>query len=277
MLIAQLSDPHIDTARPEKAAAFARAVAHLRALPMRPDALLVTGDCAEHGHPDEYAQFMTLLRPLDMPVHVIPGNHDDRAGLRALFPSGHDALPHFMQYTVENLPVRLIGLDTQRPGQGGGELDDARLEWLDARLHEQPQRPTLLFMHHPPLVSGLDIMDTIGLRGSERLCDIVLRYPHVARLVAGHVHMAITTNFGNSTLMTCPGTDATFQPNLSKPQQFVIQYQPPLALLHTWSERTDLLSFTHFLKSAPWTVLHDGHAWAPDEPQVVTRSQPPST
>lgn len=261
MLIAQLSDPHIDRTRPEKAAAFAQAVAHIQGLPMRPDAVLITGDCTDHGEPDEYAQFMTLLRPLDMPVHVIPGNHDDRGRLRALFPPGQDALPDFMQYTVDDLPVRLIGLDTLVPGQGSGDLDDTRLDWLDARLDEQRDRPTLLFMHHPPLVSGLDIMDAIGLRGSAALCDIVLRHPHVARLVAGHLHMAITTTFGHSTLMTCPGTDCTFQPDLSHPDRLVVQYQPPLCLLHSWSEKTGLLSYTRVIDHTPWTVLHDGQGW----------------
>ncbi|WP_295816710.1 phosphodiesterase [uncultured Deinococcus sp.] len=267
MLVVQLSDPHIDALRPDKAAAFGRAVEHVRTLPMRPDAVLITGDCTDHGRQDEYDVLQSLLAPLDMPVYVVPGNHDDRAAMLERFGHlGTQRLDGFLHYVVDDLPVRLIGLDTQVPGQGGGELCDRRLAWLDARLDEARARPTLLFMHHPPLVSGLDVMDAIGLEGSARLCDLVLQHPHVARVVAGHVHMAVTTTFGNSTLMTCPGTDATFQPDLSHPAQLILQYQPPLALLHTWSEPTGLLSFTHFLDDATWITLHDGQQWAPTEP-----------
>ena len=270
MLVVQLSDPHIDALRPEKAAAFARAVGHVLELPLRPDAVLITGDCTDHGLRSEYDTFQALLAPLDMPVYVVPGNHDDRAALLSRFGHlGTQALPGFLHYVVDDLPVRLMGLDTQRPGHGGGELCGRRLEWLDARLDEARDRPTLLFMHHPPLVSGLDVMDAIGLEGSARLCDLVLRHPHVARVVAGHVHMALTTGFGSSTLMTCPGTDATFQPDLSHPHQLILQYQPPLALLHTWSQPTGLLSFTHFLESPPWVMLHDGQQWAPNDPPAA--------
>lgn len=262
MLIAQLSDPHIDATRPEKAAAFARAVAHVQALPMRPDAVLITGDCTEHGQPGEYDTFRTLTAPLDMAVYVIPGNHDDRAAMLTRY--GHLGAGHldgFLQYVVDDLPVRLVGLDTLLPGKGAGELDSARVDWLDARLSEQPQRPTLIFMHHPPLLSGLHIMDSIGLRSTQHLCDVVLRHPHVARVVAGHVHMALTAGFGNSTVMTCPGTDTTFQPDLSRPEALIVQYQPPLCLLHTWSERTGLVSFTRVIDQTPWSVLHDGQGW----------------
>ncbi|GHF41511.1 3',5'-cyclic AMP phosphodiesterase CpdA [Deinococcus metalli] len=269
MLIAQLSDPHVDVTRPGKAEALARAVAHLRALPMRPDAVLITGDCTEHGRADEYDTFEALTAPLDMPVYVVPGNHDDRAAMLARYGHlGTQRLDGFLHYVVDDFPVRLIGLDTQRPGSGSGELCDDRLAWLADRLAEAPDRPTLLFMHHPPLTSGLDVMDAIGLRGTQRLCDLVRAHPHVSRVVAGHVHMALTAGFDHSTVMTCPGTDHTFQPDLTQPERLVLQYQPPVALLHRWSERTGLLSFTHLLEDRPWLTLHDGRQWAPPEPDT---------
>ena len=262
MLIAQLSDPHIDLERPHKADAFGQAVEWLLALPMRPDAVLISGDCTEHGHPGEYARFQALLRPLPMPVYVVPGNHDDRAAMQKLFGvQGGSPLPGFMQYVVDDLPVRLIGLDTHVPGQGSGELDEARLDWLGARLSEAPERPTLIFMHHPPLKTGVQVMDALGLRGTEPLCDLLLRHPQVARIVAGHVHMALTQTFAGTTLMTCPGTDATLQPDLTQPGKMIVQYQPPLCLLHTWSEATGLLSFSSLIAPTSWTVLHDGQGW----------------
>ncbi|WP_242469881.1 metallophosphoesterase [Rhodospirillum rubrum] len=85
MLIAQTSDLHI---RPpgmlvggvvDTAAALEACVAHLQALPLRPDLLLITGDLTQQGRPEEYAHLRRLLAPLGLPLLVCPGNHDDRA------------------------------------------------------------------------------------------------------------------------------------------------------------------------------------------------------
>ena len=97
-----------------------------------------------------------------------------------------------MQYVVEGHPVRLIALDTLVPGQVGGLLCAERLIWLAARLEEAPARPTLIFMHHPPFVTGLQAMDAMGLEGKEELAAVIRRHPQVERLVCGHVHRPMT-------------------------------------------------------------------------------------
>lgn len=262
MFIAQLSDTHVDTAQPHKAEALRRAVAFLTTLPRTPDAVLITGDCTEHGLAEEYETFQAALSPLTMPVYVVPGNHDDRAQMLERFPLPGEGLSGFLQYVVEDRPLRLIGLDTHWPGQGAGQLCAARLTWLDEVLAQAPERPTLLFMHHPPIQSGLQVMDQIGLRGRAELCEVVQRHPQVVRVLAGHVHMPLTAGFAHTTVMTCPGTDATFQPDWAQPHKLVIQYQPPLALLHHWQEGAGLVSFTAAPECAPWVTLHDGQRWA---------------
>jgi 3',5'-cyclic-AMP phosphodiesterase len=66
-----------------------------------------------------------------MPVHVLPGNHDDRDALHRHFgiPGRGGA---FVQYTADLGPLRLLVTDSTRPGEGRGELDAERLAWLDA-------------------------------------------------------------------------------------------------------------------------------------------------
>ena len=100
--------------------------------------MIATGDLVEGGKPEEYARLRRLLAPLAMPVHLIPGNHDARDALRAAF-ADHAYLPPtgFLQYTVEDLPVRLIALDTLVEGKGHGALC-ARA----ARLARGAARPT---------------------------------------------------------------------------------------------------------------------------------------
>ena len=73
------------------------------------------------------------------------------ATIYVLFFPDHAYLPSgpFLQYTVEDLPLRLIFLDTLIAGETGGELCEERIGWLDQRLAEAPTRPTFVCMHHP--------------------------------------------------------------------------------------------------------------------------------
>lgn len=169
--------------------------------------MLLSGDLAEHAADSEYDQLRELLAPLDVPVHVVAGNHDDRAALRRHFDlPGVGGEP--IQYAVDLGPLRLVVLDTTRPGEDPGALDEERLAWLDAELAAAPEAPTLLAMHHPPLVTGLPALDAIGLPAEDRraLGAIVERHAQVRRLVAGHMHRAITAELAGRLVLVVPST-----------------------------------------------------------------------
>ena len=163
MIVIQLSDPHILApgellyGRFDTAEFLARAVAEINRLEPLPDVAVITGDLVDHGEPAEYEHLRALLSPLAMPVFVIPGNHDAREPLRAAFAAdGYLPADGFLQFTIENYPVRLVALDTLIPGEAGGLLCSERLAWLDHALASAPARPVLLMMHHPPFLTGID-------------------------------------------------------------------------------------------------------------------------
>ena len=191
-LLVQLSDPHIgaEWAEGDPVAGLAAAVASVRALGAI-DAVLVSGDLADHATDEEYEGVKELLAPLDAPVHVLGGNHDDRGALRRHFGlPGSGAEP--VQYSVALGQLRLVVLDTTRPGEDPGALDAGRLAWLDAELAAAPDSPTIVAMHHPPVLTGAPAWDELGLPRDDRLAlgDVLRRHPQVLRLVAGHVHRA---------------------------------------------------------------------------------------
>jgi 3',5'-cyclic AMP phosphodiesterase CpdA len=207
-LVAQLSDPHIgaDWIDADPAARLAAAVEKVRSMD-QPDAVLVSGDLAEHGADAEYEQVRDLLAPLGAPVYVLPGNHDDRAALRRWFAlDGTDREP--VQYAVDLGPLRLVVLDTTRPGEDPGCLDAERLAWLDETLAAAPEQPTLVAMHHPPLFTGIPGWDEVGLPAEDHrtLGDVIARHRQVRRLVAGHVHRSITGDLAGRPVMTIPST-----------------------------------------------------------------------
>jgi 3',5'-cyclic-AMP phosphodiesterase len=242
MIIAQISDMHVSPSaqpvegRVDTQAHLERAVSHLRALNPVPDVLLVTGDLVNLGNTQEYRLLRELLAPLPMPCYLIPGNHDDRANLRAEF-SDRAHLPgagEFLQYAIDDLPLRLIGLDTVIPGEGGGTLCDQRLAWLDARLSEAPEKPTLIFMHHPPFRTGIAHMDEIGLHNAGAFRHIVARNPQIERIVCGHVHRAIQTRFAGTVAAICPSTAHQIALDLDPTGRAAFTMEPPGLLLHVW-------------------------------------------
>src|SRR3954447_24322495 len=213
MIIAQISDPHIVRpgvllyGRVETGAMLARAVAELNRLEPPPDIVVITGDLVDKGEPAEYDHLRSLLAPLSMPVFVIPGNHDSREALRSAF-GGDGYLPRdgFLQYQVEDYPVRLVALDTLIPGEGGGELCAERLRWLDRTLAAGPGRPTAVLMHHPPFPTGIERMDRAGLRDRDAFAAVIRRHSQVERILCGHLHRAIACRFAGTVAGTAPST-----------------------------------------------------------------------
>lgn len=254
MIIAQISDTHISLpgqgpdSRYATAEHLARAVGHLNALPQRPDLVLLTGDLVDQGSAEEYRRLRELLAPLAIPLHLIPGNHDDRENLRAAFPD-HAYLPAtgFLHYVIEAGPIRLIGLDTHVPGEPTGLLCDARLAWLDARLAEARDRPTVLFMHHPPFVTGLGAMDAMGLEGSDGFARVVGGYDQVERILCGHLHRPIMRRFHGTVVCTSPATAHQIALDLGEPNRLALIMEPPACLLHVWSPVTGLVTHTSYI------------------------------
>lgn len=201
-LLAQLTDLHIQVGPGDGAAAraTAAAVSAVRALSPVPHAVLVTGDVTESGAAAEYARARELLAPLELPVHVLPGNHDDPDALAAHLgwdgPNG---------YVVRTGAIRVIALDTTRPGADDGQLSTERLEWLEAELATHLE-PTVIAMHHPPILTGIESLDRLGIRAEERtaLRSILAASPHVVRVVAGHVHRAAFGTLGSCGVITAP-------------------------------------------------------------------------
>src|ERR671936_205026 len=125
-LLVQLSDPHIgaEWGGGDSVAGLAAAVESVRALEPNPDALLISGDLADHAADTEYEQVRELLAPLEAPVYVLPGNHDDRLALRRHFGvPGADGEP--VQYSADLGPLRLVVLDStgNRSVEEPGEPD----------------------------------------------------------------------------------------------------------------------------------------------------------
>jgi len=215
-LLAQISDPHIG----ERAAhgvdpegCLRAVVKALRRLPDPPDAILVSGDLAEHAKPKEYRLAAKMIGKLEVPIHVLPGNHDDRATMREVLAlPGEGGAP--LDYAADLGPLRLVVVDSTIPGEDRGGFEPGQLERLETELATST-KPAIVAMHHPPLTTAMADWDGVNLPVSERqaLATVIARHPQVKAIVAGHLHRVAVAGLAGRPVLAAPSTYLQARPD----------------------------------------------------------------
>lgn len=246
MLLAQITDLHVCPkgqlayGRVDTAGMLRDALAHLNRLDPRPDAVIITGDLADTGEPAAYAHLREILSGLNLRWFVIPGNHDRMAEFRRAF-ADQAYLPadgEFIQYAIDDFPVRIVAVHSVIPGRTDGMLCAERLGWLDRTLAEQPDKPTVVIMHHPPFATGLRHLDAVGMTDVAGLEQVIARHPQVERILAGHVHRAMQIRFGGTIASACPSTAHQVALDLRPDGADTFTLEPPGFQLHRWNGST---------------------------------------
>lgn len=214
---AHLSDNHLDGGeRSEERTA--RVMRYLEGLARPVDAILVTGDIADHGTVEEYRRAAELFKT-EVPLFTCPGNHDKRGPYReGLLDEAPSDAPLNSVHTVGD--VTFVMTDTSIPGKPDGFLDDETITWLDGVLGEGAG-PAFVCFHHPPVELGLPLVDGMRQFGEGRLAEVIARHPRVAALLCGHVHASASTMFAGRPLRSAPSVSSSillpFEPGGDRP------------------------------------------------------------
>ncbi|MDA0633353.1 metallophosphoesterase [Nonomuraea sp. MCN248] len=218
---AQISDIHIG-GTPVSADRAAAVLRHVDSLGL--DAILVTGDIADHALPEEYDTAAALMR-VATPLIVCPGNHDSVPEFDKRIGPANQVL------RLDEVTLALA--DSSVPGQAYGFLADQTLAWLDGVLAERPEVPAFVGLHHPPVPLGIPYVDEIGLREPERLAGLLARHPHVVAVLTGHAHTSAQTSFAGLPLVVAPGVVSTGLTSRETAEWIPIAYDlPPAFALH---------------------------------------------
>ncbi len=258
MLIAQITDTHLvekdqhymnEPATKIHERLF-RVVSFLNHLDPQPDLVLLTGDATDLGIAGAYQHLKELLEPLKAPLFVIPGNHDVRENMRAAFyDQPYMPLSGFIQYAIEEYPLRFIALDTLVEGVPYGQICEARLEWLRMKLEEEPAKPTLIFMHHPPAKTGTVLFDSINCRVAPEFESLIRSYKNIVGIVSGHYHHLCVTSFGSKSCFIAPSVAPVHY--FATPfvdQVTALELEDPAVTLHQWHGGTVLTSHVKRIK-----------------------------
>jgi len=232
-LLVQLSDLHVGGNEDGKdpIPRLEAVVEAIRSLPNAPDAALVSGDLTDDGAAEGYRVAREMLAKLAVPLHVLPGNHDDRARLRRAFdlPGAGDEP---VNYSVEIGELRLVLLDSNVPGRDPGRYDAERMAWLDEELASQPEQPTILAVHHTPLTTGIPEWDAINLDPGDReaLGAVVARHPQLRAIVGGHLHRVAASTLAGCPVLSVPSAYLQVRPNFERDE--VSWVDPPGFAIH---------------------------------------------
>ncbi len=211
MIIAQISDTHLAPDAPDadrRIRDFENTIADINALDPAPDVIVHTGDIVHNGRPDEYAEAVRILAKASAPVYALAGNKDDRANLRAAFsPRGYlKPGSDFIDYAVEDFPVRLIVVDTKSLNSNKGDFCPERARRLIDRIDAETIKPIAVFAHHPPFEVPVG-PDPFNFETPEMMARLRQTLQHSDRVVgvfSGHVHRPAEGHVGHIPAIVVP-------------------------------------------------------------------------
>ena len=266
MLIAQISDLHLT--RDEKFlagmlnpyAALEQALENILHLTPRPDLLLITGDLAEQGELESYSHLSAQLKRLPFPYFITPGNHDNPEHLRTVFGQNIPVKQkEYFSYVIEDFPVRLIALDTRLENRARGGLSPSQIEWFIQTLaNAPPDTPTLVFMHHPPFMTGINRMDQYGMvEGVDEFAEILKNNPQICSVLCGHIHRSVQSVIHGVPICGCPSISHQIALDLRQTGNLAIVMEPPAMMLHYWQPKQGLVSHLNYIQQYPGPYILD--------------------
>ncbi|MDQ7069276.1 MAG: phosphodiesterase [Rhodobacterales bacterium] len=252
MIIVQISDSHIVSngaltyGRVPTADNLAACVADINAMDPPANIVLHTGDVSDKGTTSAAETAIAMLGQLHCPFYVVPGNHDHPSILRSVAADFQisDIEIDKRDYVIEGYPVRMIALDSTREADAGGELSVAQIIWLSGRLAEAPEKPTVIFMHHPPVKCGVLETDEDGFIGAEALGAVISRYSNVERILCGHIHLPTHTLWNGTIVSTAPSIAMRLRLDLTMQHDSAYFIDEPAYLLHHFGAENRIVTHT---------------------------------
>jgi 3',5'-cyclic AMP phosphodiesterase CpdA len=254
MIIAQISDTHLTLDTPDadqRMGDFALTIADINALDPPPDAIVHTGDIVHNGRQDEYAHAAGILAKACAPAYVLGGNRDERANLRAAFSADGYLAPgsRFLDYAVDDHPVRLIVLDTISSGGNKGDFCPERVRRFIDLIDADTTRPIAVFTHHPPfeVLVGPDRLHFETAEALSRLRSALQHSKQVIAVFSGHVHRAAEGHVGSipATVVQCIAT------TLRKGQYPPRMKQRPVYYIHRFDPLWGFTTETRIVEPRP--------------------------
>ena len=173
------------------------------------DLLLGTGDLSDQGAPEAYVRLQAYFSQLCVNNYWLPGNHDDRQAMESVASD-----PLRLCRDIRLARWQVIMLDSQVPGEVGGQLGPAELALLEAALSAAADEGlhSLVCLHHQPVPIGCEWLDEQMVADAPAFFAVLERFPGVRGVLWGHVHQQVDREYRGIHLMASPSTCVQFAP-----------------------------------------------------------------
>ena len=172
-------------------------------------AVLSTGDLSQDHSAQSYLDFSQHIKKLKLPCYWLPGNHDIQSVM----------LPNLLSEGLAQTKLiesdfwQVVLLDSQVEGVPHGKLSAEQLEFLQQALQKNPNKHTLICVHHHVLPGGSAWLDQHILKNSDQFLAVIKPFSNVEAVLSGHVHQAGDHLQDGVRFITTPSTCVQFKPN----------------------------------------------------------------
>ncbi len=174
------------------------------------DFILATGDISQDHTEVSYQRFVEGIKPLKEQCYWLPGNHDYKPSMTSVLPTDQIVA---VEHALLGEHWQMIMLDSQVVGVPHGRLSDQQLDILQQKLSENPERHTLVLLHHPPRLVGSEWLDQHTLKDADAFWHVLGEHNNVRGILCGHVHQDMNCLQQGVRVMSTPSTCVQFLPN----------------------------------------------------------------
>jgi len=214
LTILQISDLHIlaeqgkTMSGVETEQSFLNLLDHIHQTYNKIDLLLVTGDLAQDPCQPCYQRIYQAFKQYHTRTICLPGNHDDFTLMKHIFADNQVNCNKLIQFKH----WQIISLNSKKVGATGGHLAHSELTYLTNTLEENPDLNTLIAVHHHPVPTHSEWMDTMIIENSDVLFSLIKDHPQVKAISCGHIHQELEEIKDNKLILGTPSTCFQFKP-----------------------------------------------------------------
>lgn len=173
------------------------------------DLIVATGDFVQDGSKEAYLRFINHINKLSIPCVWLPGNHDIYATMKMVFE----------QYNLPEKKVVLLGgkwllilLNSQVLNKAYGFLSDSELKFLTSTVKQYPERHTMVFLHHHPVLTNCNWLDEHCLKNRLEFGEAIRQHNNIKSIAWGHIHQKIEQRWHQCQVFSTPSTCVQFKP-----------------------------------------------------------------
>lgn len=174
------------------------------------DYALFTGDLSQDQSVASYQHIAKAVSRWPQPCFWLPGNHDDIQNMERVFANSqlqrvtHVALGEHWQ---------MLMLNSQVFDKPHGYINAAQFDHVEALLANNPDRHSLIVLHHNVLLSGSKWLDQHCLQNHQEFWQRLGKYPQVKAVLGGHIHQDFDLSYQGVRVLATPSTCIQFLPH----------------------------------------------------------------